>query len=122
MCSKGWNRICTKNDFIVAGEQDRALSGTQLVTSSGDTTVRIWDLSRRGCILTLRGHSRAVRACSWHSCGDFVASASMDGTSKVWDVNSWAGEHHRNVCPPSASPHKLGLCDSKDTEQAFRGS
>ncbi|RMB92757.1 hypothetical protein DUI87_30807 [Hirundo rustica rustica] len=63
-------------------------SGTQLVTSSGDTTVRIWDLSRRGCILTLRGHSRAVRGCSWHSCGDFVASASMDGTSKIWDVNS----------------------------------
>ncbi|KAM7049279.1 sperm-associated antigen 16 protein isoform 2-T2 [Acridotheres tristis] len=63
-------------------------SGTQLVTSSGDTTVRIWDLSRRGCILTLRGHSRAVRGCSWHSCGDFVASASTDGTSKIWDVNS----------------------------------
>uniref|UniRef100_A0A8C5UEG7 Sperm associated antigen 16 n=1 Tax=Malurus cyaneus samueli TaxID=2593467 RepID=A0A8C5UEG7_9PASS len=63
-------------------------SGTQLVTSSGDTTVRIWDLSRRGCILTLRGHSRAVHDCSWHTCGEFVASASMDGTSKIWDVNS----------------------------------
>uniref|UniRef100_U3KEQ3 Sperm associated antigen 16 n=1 Tax=Ficedula albicollis TaxID=59894 RepID=U3KEQ3_FICAL len=63
-------------------------SGTQLVTSSGDTTVRLWDLSRRGCILTLRGHCRAVRACCWHSCGDFVASASADGTSKIWDVNS----------------------------------
>ncbi|KFV04757.1 Sperm-associated antigen 16 protein, partial [Tauraco erythrolophus] len=46
-------------------------SGTQLVTSSGDTTVRIWDFSKCGCILT-----------------DFVASASMDNTSKIWDVNS----------------------------------
>ncbi|XP_056352688.1 sperm-associated antigen 16 protein isoform X1 [Oenanthe melanoleuca] len=63
-------------------------SGTQLVTSSGDSTVRIWDLSRRGCILTLRGHSRAVRGCCWHSCGDFVASASADGTARIWDVNS----------------------------------
>ncbi|XP_041891311.1 sperm-associated antigen 16 protein isoform X2 [Corvus kubaryi] len=73
--------IVKVHDFAVS-------CGTQLVTSSGDTTVRIWDLSRRGCILTLRGHSRAVRACFWHSCGDFVASASMDGTSKIWDVNS----------------------------------
>lgn len=27
--------------------------------------------------------------CSWHSCGDFVASASMDETSKVWDLNRY---------------------------------
>ncbi|KAI1236985.1 Sperm-associated antigen 16 protein, partial [Lamprotornis superbus] len=73
-------------------------SGTQLVTSSGDTTVRIWDLSRRGCILTLRGHSRAVRGCSWHSCGDFVASASTDGTSKIWDVNSFPKASFPKLC------------------------
>ncbi|XP_047914262.2 sperm-associated antigen 16 protein isoform X2 [Anser cygnoides] len=68
---------------------DLAVScGTQLVTSSGDATVRIWDLSKGGCILTLEGHAQAVWDCSWHSCGDFVASASMDSTSKIWDVNS----------------------------------
>ncbi|KAM9629435.1 sperm-associated antigen 16 protein isoform 3-T3 [Morphnus guianensis] len=62
--------------------------GSQLVTSSGDTTVRIWDCLKLGCILTLEGHAHPVWDCSWHSCGDFVASASMDNTSKIWDVNS----------------------------------
>ncbi|NXV36799.1 SPG16 protein, partial [Rissa tridactyla] len=63
-------------------------SGTQLVTSSGDTTVRIWDFSKCGWILTSEGCGHAVWDCSWHSCGDFVASASMDKTSEIWDVNS----------------------------------
>jgi len=60
-----------------------------LVTSSGDTTVRIWDLSKEGCVLTFKGHAQAVWDCSWHSCGDFVASASKDSTSKIWDVNRY---------------------------------
>ncbi|OXB54536.1 hypothetical protein ASZ78_012541 [Callipepla squamata] len=63
-------------------------SGTRLVTSSGDATVRIWDLSKGECVLTFKGHTQAVWDCSWHSCGDFVASASKDSTSKIWDVNS----------------------------------
>uniref|UniRef100_A0A8C5II03 SPG16 protein n=1 Tax=Junco hyemalis TaxID=40217 RepID=A0A8C5II03_JUNHY len=97
MCSKG-----TRNESEPPSWQGtrQALShhgwctqtcGTQLVTSSGDTTVRLWDLSRSGCTLTLRGHSRAVRGCTWHSCGDFVASASADCTSKIWDVNRYGG-------------------------------
>ena len=30
----------------------------------------------------------AVWCVSWHSCGDFLASCSMDNTAKVWDLNS----------------------------------
>lgn len=33
-------------------------------------------------------HKHAVWGVSWHSCGDFLASCSMDNTSKVWDLNS----------------------------------
>lgn len=28
-----------------------------------------------------------VWGCTWHSCGDFVASCSMDNSSKIWDLN-----------------------------------
>ena len=30
-----------------------------------------------------------VWGCSWHSCGHFLATASMDNTSKVWDLNRY---------------------------------
>jgi WD40 repeat protein len=30
----------------------------------------------------------SVWGCTWHSCGDFLASSSMDMTAKVWDLNS----------------------------------
>nr|XP_021142295.1 sperm-associated antigen 16 protein-like isoform X2 [Columba livia] len=61
-------------------------SGTQLVTSSGDTTVQIWDFSKRGCVLTSEGQAHAVQHCSWHLCGDFMASASVDNTSKTYGI------------------------------------
>ncbi|KAM9284218.1 LOW QUALITY PROTEIN: sperm-associated antigen 16 protein [Cariama cristata] len=91
-----WKMWTLPDDIIMTGEGHTDWlsgccfhpSGTQLVTSSGDTTARIRDFSKRGCILTLEGHAHAVWDCSWHSCGDFVASASMDNTSKIWDVNS----------------------------------
>ena len=28
-----------------------------------------------------------VWGCSWHTCGDFLATASMDNTAKIWDLN-----------------------------------
>ncbi|KFO84201.1 Sperm-associated antigen 16 protein, partial [Buceros rhinoceros silvestris] len=60
-------------------------SGTQLVTSRGDTTVRLWDVPKGGCILTLEGHAQTL--------GDFVASASIGCTSKIWGVNSEKCRH-----------------------------
>ncbi|KAF7243731.1 Sperm-associated antigen 16 protein [Varanus komodoensis] len=92
-------------------------SGTKLVTSSGDTTVRIWDFAKGGCILTLQGHSYAVWDCSWHSCGHFVASASMDKTSKVWDLNSFTIFSFRWLSMPLStsvdSSRSSGVCHTR---------
>ncbi|XP_070781234.1 LOW QUALITY PROTEIN: sperm-associated antigen 16 protein [Enoplosus armatus] len=62
--------------------------GAKLATTSGDTTVRLWDFSRGCCLLTLSGHSQPTWGCSFHSCGHFLASCSADGTAKLWDLNS----------------------------------
>ena len=58
--------------------------GTKLGTTGGDASVRIWDLGAGGrLVLSLRGHSGATWRCSFHSCGDFVASCSLDASIKV---------------------------------------
>ncbi|XP_053196480.1 sperm-associated antigen 16 protein, partial [Scomber japonicus] len=62
--------------------------GAKLATTSGDTTVRLWDFSRGFCVLTLSGHSQPTWSCSFHSCGHFLASCSSDRTAKLWDLNS----------------------------------
>ncbi|XP_061592961.1 sperm-associated antigen 16 protein [Cololabis saira] len=65
--------------------------GSKLATTSGDTTLQLWDLLRRGggrSVLTLRGHRQPAWGCSFHSCGDFLASCSADRTAKVWDLCS----------------------------------
>nr|XP_020456765.1 sperm-associated antigen 16 protein-like [Monopterus albus] len=62
--------------------------GSKLATTSGDTTVRLWDFSRGCCVLSLTGHSQPTWGCSFHSCGHFLASCSADRTAKLWDLNS----------------------------------
>ena len=63
------------------------IRGTQLVTTSGDSTVKIWDFSQEQCIATFSDHTNAVWGCSWHHTGDFIASCANDGISKIWDLN-----------------------------------
>lgn len=61
--------------------------GSRLATTSGDTTVKIWDFSKEQCVASFTDHTHAVWGCSWHSNGDFLATCAMDGTSKIWDLN-----------------------------------
>ncbi|XP_034565193.1 sperm-associated antigen 16 protein [Notolabrus celidotus] len=61
--------------------------GAKLATTSGDTTVRLWDFSRGCCVMTLSGHTQPTWSCSFHSCGHFLASCSADKTTKLWDLN-----------------------------------
>ncbi|KAJ4926443.1 hypothetical protein JOQ06_008616 [Pogonophryne albipinna] len=62
--------------------------GGKLATTSGDSTVRLWDFSCGGsCVLTL-SHSRPTWGCCFHSCGHFLASCYADGTARLWDLSS----------------------------------
>jgi len=71
--------------------------GKRLASSAEDRTVRVWDLSRRPAgdqidlnppVLTLRAHTREVLSVCFSRDGKRLASASKDGTVKVWDVAS----------------------------------
>ncbi|KAJ1841856.1 hypothetical protein H4S02_004465 [Coemansia sp. RSA 2611] len=60
------------------------LDNSTFATCGNDRTVRIW---RDGePIKTLSGHSADINSIRWHPAGKFLASASDDGSVKVWSL------------------------------------
>jgi WD40 repeat protein len=58
-------------------------SGNQLAITTAET-VTVWDLSTQKEAFSLKGHSGPVWAVTFSPDGEYLASASSDGTVKVW--------------------------------------
>ena len=52
----------------------------------GIGTAKVWDAAGGRELLTLKGHTGAVRSLSWSPDGTRLATGSADGTAKVWDA------------------------------------
>lgn len=59
-----------------------------MISASSDTTVKLWGLRKENtCLSTLRTHKDYVRALAYARDKEVVASAGLDKTIFMWDVN-----------------------------------
>jgi ribosome assembly protein 4 len=65
--------------------------GQHLASGSGDTTVRLWDLSTQSPRATLRGHRAWVLVVGWSPDGRMLVSGDMDGSVWLWDPAGSSG-------------------------------
>lgn len=63
--------------------------GKVVVTSSGDKTVRVWDVASKKQIGELIGHSKAVDRLAFSPDGKRIITAGKDGVSRVWDATTF---------------------------------
>lgn len=57
--------------------------GEFFASGSLDTNLKIWDIRKKGCIHTYKGHTRGVNAIRFTPDGRWVVSGGEDNTVKV---------------------------------------
>jgi F-box and WD-40 domain protein CDC4 len=64
----------------------KALSDGRAISSSRDTTLRIWNIETGDCEGVLEGHTQTVRTFAIH--GNIMASGSYDSEGRVWSLQT----------------------------------
>ncbi len=67
---------------------DVSADGRLVVSASGDSTVRVWDVATGAALAVLEGDAGQVMACAVSDDGSIAVSAGHDGTLTVWDVSA----------------------------------
>ncbi|KAL9127204.1 MAG: hypothetical protein Q9217_003877 [Psora testacea] len=112
-----------------------------LATSSGDYTIKIWDVEAGAPKLTLK-HGDIVQGLSWSANGSLIATTSRDKKLRIWDVRqekpahvgpghagaknsrvTWMGEHDRIATTgfSKMSDRQLGLWDVRKPDGPMNG-
>ncbi|KAL2335722.1 hypothetical protein Fmac_016935 [Flemingia macrophylla] len=76
---------------------------TQILTASGDQTIKLWDVQERKCLGVLTGHTGSVKSlCSHPTNSDIIVSGSRDGSFRIWDLRCKSTARSRrgevNIC------------------------
>ncbi|KAL2052865.1 hypothetical protein ABVK25_006805 [Lepraria finkii] len=112
-----------------------------LATSSGDYTIKLWDVEAGSSRLTLK-HTDIVQGLSWSANGSLLVTTSRDKKLRIWDVRqekpahvvpghggakasrvTWMGEHDRVATTgfSKMSDRQLGLWDIREPKEPLEG-
>ena len=63
---------------------------SEMLIASGslDTRVRVWDVRKKGCIFSYKGHTGKVNALLFSPDGKWLSSSGDDGYIKLWELSS----------------------------------
>jgi WD40 repeat protein len=59
-----------------------------MITGSGDTNVKVWDLRSGKASHTFKNHSKAVNCAKFSPDGNWVASGGADGNTYITDIRT----------------------------------
>jgi WD40 repeat protein len=62
--------------------------GEQIVSSSSDYTIKLWDAQTGAELRTLKGHYSLVSSVAFSPDEKQIVSGSTDGTIKLWDAQT----------------------------------
>jgi WD40 repeat protein len=65
-----------------------SIDGRQVVTGSGDKSVKIWDINSGSVLHTFRGHTGYIFGIAYSPDGNLIATASADKSARILDINS----------------------------------
>lgn len=76
------------SDWIGSGCFSPSQAHLHYVSSSGDGSIKLWDLLQECCVNTFTFHTAPVWSVVYHPTGTFILSASMDHSMKLIDIDS----------------------------------
>jgi WD40 repeat protein/serine/threonine protein kinase len=77
--------------------------GRRLVSTSGDQTVRVWDVPSQRALLNLKGHSAEVWCVALTPDGQSAVSGSKDGALLGWDLRRQSRGEALTILPEALS-------------------
>jgi WD40 repeat protein len=119
-----------RSSFASSGERIHSLafnpSATMVAAASG-LSVQLWRTPGEELLASLQGHSKLVTRVAFHPQGRWLASASLDGDLRIWDVQPAHAPRSEAIVArlvPSAKPGSaqvMPLCAGAIYSLAFGG-